>query len=81
MVIQGIKDRSKIREHMVTRKQGCKDEGETREEELGEDPEVGVCGRKRRSGRSREDPIDLWGSVFRSVRGEEKERRRMRTKR
>ena len=56
MVIQGIKDRSKIREHMVTRKQGCKDEGETREEELGEDPEMGVRGRKRRSGRSREDP-------------------------
>ena len=27
MVVQGIKDRSKIREHKVTEKQGCGDEG------------------------------------------------------
>ena len=31
MVIQGIKDRSLIREGEVIRKQGCRDEGETRE--------------------------------------------------
>ena len=35
MVIQGIKDRGKIREHMVMRKQGCGDEGETEEGNLG----------------------------------------------
>ena len=28
MVIQGIKDRSKIRGRMVTKKQGCGEEGE-----------------------------------------------------
>ena len=37
-----IKDRSEIRECMVTRKQGCGDEGETRKGELGEYPEMGV---------------------------------------
>ena len=31
MVIQGIKDRSQIRRHKVTRKQGCGDEGGIRE--------------------------------------------------
>ena len=31
MVIQGIKDRSEIREGEVIKKQGCRDEGETRE--------------------------------------------------
>ena len=31
MVVQGIKDRSKIRKHKVTEKQGCGEEGETRE--------------------------------------------------
>ena len=31
MVVQGIKDRSKIWKHKVTEKQGCGDEGETRE--------------------------------------------------
>ena len=35
MVIQGIKDRSKIRESEVIRKQGCRDEGETREAKEG----------------------------------------------
>ena len=35
MVIQGTKDRSKIREHMVARKQGRGDESEVREENLG----------------------------------------------
>ena len=43
-MLWGIKDRSKIRKHMVTRKQECGDEGETREEELGENPEMGVHG-------------------------------------
>ena len=31
MVVRGIKDRSKIRKHKVTEKQGCRDESETRE--------------------------------------------------
>ena len=35
MVIQGIKDRSEIREDEVARKRGCGDEGETREGEQG----------------------------------------------
>ena len=35
MVIQGIKDRSEIRESEVIRKQGCGDEGETREAKEG----------------------------------------------
>ena len=43
------------------KKQGCGDEGESREGRLGEDPEMGVHGRKRRSG---EDP----GKIHRSVR-------------
>ena len=29
MVVQGIEDRSKIRKHRVTEKQGCGNEGET----------------------------------------------------
>ena len=35
MVVQGINDRIKIREHMVTEKQGCGDEGGMREGKLG----------------------------------------------
>ena len=59
---------------MVTRKQGCRDESETREEELGEDPEMGVHGRKRRSG---EDPGEIHRSVGVQCSGvsEEKEMR------
>ena len=60
MVVQGIKDRSEIREDKVTRKQGYRDEGETREMKPGEDPGVGVHGWKRRSG---EDP----GKIHRSM--------------
>ena len=75
MVVQGIEDRSKRREHMVTRKQGCGDEGETRE-----GPEMGVCGRQGRSGKIQGRSIDLWGSVFRSVGGEGNDRKRLRMK-
>ena len=56
MVVQGIKDRSKIREGMVTRKQGCGDEGETRE-----DPDMGVCGERRDPREIQGRSIDLWG--------------------
>ena len=80
VVIQGIKDRSRIREHMVTRKQGCGDEGESREGKLGEDPEMGDHGKKRRSGKIQGRSIDLWGLVFRSVRGEGNEGKRTRMK-
>ena len=56
MVIQGIKDRSEIREGKVIRKQGRGDEGETREARERKQ------GKTRRwvsvgvGGRSREDP-------------------------
>ena len=59
MVIQGIKDRSRIREHIVTRKQGCGDEGESRVGKLGEDSEMGDHGKKRRSGKIQGRSIDL----------------------
>ena len=45
---------------MVTRKQGCIGESELKERKLEEDLEMGVHGRKRRSG---EDP----GKIHRSV--------------
>ena len=72
MVVQGIKDRSEIRYHGVTKKQGCGDEGETREAKEGEQ------GKTRRwvSMGLRGDPgeiqgrsIDLRGLVFRGVGG------------
>ena len=61
MVVQGIKDRSKVREHMVMRKQGDRDESETREGEQGETQRWVFVG-KRRSG---EDP----GKIHRSYGG------------
>ena len=57
MVIQGIKDRSKIRCLEVTEKQGCGDEGETRGAR--KDPGMGV---RETKGRSRGDP----GKIHRS---------------
>ena len=70
MMIQGIKDRSAIRRHKVTEKQGCGDEGETREAREGKQGKT----RRRVFVRQRGDPgeiqersIDLGGSVFRSV--------------
>ena len=63
MVIQGIKDKSTIWRHKVAEKQGCGDEGETREAREGKqgerDTEMGVHGTK---GRSRRDP----GKIHRS---------------
>ena len=70
MMIQGIKDRSAIRRHKVTEKQGCGDEGETREAREGKQGKT----QRRVSMRQRGDPgeiqersIDLGGSVFGSV--------------
>ena len=72
MVIQGIKDRSKIRNCRVTEKQECGDEGETREAREGKQGKT----QRRVSMRSRGDPgeiqgrsIDLRDSVFRGVGG------------
>ena len=59
VVILGAKDRSKIRECMVTKKQGCGEEGETGEAGEGKQGKtwrwvsVGV------GGRSREDPGEI----------------------
>ena len=77
MVVQGVKDRSRIWEDKVTRKQGCGDEGETREAREGKQ------GKTRRwvsmgvEGRSREDPGEIHRSVgvWCSGVSEEKERR------
>ena len=62
MVVQGIKDRSKIRDCMVTREEGDRDECETRADKRGteEDLEMGVHGEK---GRSRGDPGKIHTSV------------------
>ena len=72
MVVQGIKDRSKIRKHKVTEKQGCGDEGETREAGEGNQRRTWRWVSVRRMG----DPgeiqgrsIDLRSSVFRGVGG------------
>ena len=51
----------------MIRKQGCRDKGESREGKLGKDPEMGVHGKKRRSGKIQGRSIDLWGLVLRSV--------------
>ena len=62
MMVQGIKDRSKIRGCKVIGKQGCGDVGEAkeaREGEAGKDPEMGV---RETKGRSRGDP----GKIHRS---------------
>ena len=78
MVVQGIKDRSEIRECMVTRKQGYGDEGETRKEDLGRIRRWVSMGGRGDLGKIQGRSIDLWGLVFRGVRGEGKEGRRSR---
>ena len=72
MVIQGIKDRSKIRCREVTEKQGCGDEGETRESREGKQGKIQrrvSVGRRGDPGEIQGRSIDLGGSVFRSVGG------------
>ena len=72
MVLLGIKDRSKIRNHRVTKKQGCGDEGETREARQGRQgktQEWVSVGRRGEPGEIQGRSIDLRGSVFRGVRG------------
>ena len=68
VVILGTKDRSKIREGMVIRKQEYRDAGETRKGELGEYPGMGVCGKIRGSGKMQGRSIDLWEYSVRECR-------------
>ena len=56
MVRQGVKDRCEIREGEVIRKQGCGDEGETREGKQGKTQRRVSVGRRGIQGRSGEDP-------------------------
>ena len=70
MVIQGIKDRSEIREGKVIRKQGCGDEGETRKGKQGKTQRRVSVGQREDLGKIQGRSIDLGGSVFRSVRSE-----------
>ena len=72
MVIQGIKDRSEIREDEVIRKQGYGDEGETREAREGEQGRTlrwVSIGRRGVPGEIQGRSIDLRGSMFRGVGG------------
>ena len=59
MEIQGIKDRRRIRSHMVTRKQGCREEGETREAREGKQGKTQRWVSMGVGGRSREDPGEI----------------------
>ena len=67
MVIQGIKDRSEIREGKVIRKKGCRDEGETRKGNQGKTRRRVSMGRREDLGEIQGRSIDLGGLVFRSV--------------
>ena len=67
MVIQGIKDRSKIREGKVIRKQGYRDEGETRKGNQGKTQRQVSVGQREDLGEIQGRSIDLGSSVFRSV--------------
>ena len=71
-MIQGIKDRSEIRESEVVRKQGCEDEGETREVKEGKQGKARrwvSVGRRGDPGEIQGRSIYLRGSVFRGVGG------------
>ena len=69
-MIQGIKDRSEIREGKVIRKQGCGDEGETRKGNQGKTQRRVSVGQREDLGKIQGRSIDLGGLVFRSVRSE-----------
>ena len=68
-VIQGIKDRSKIRDHLVTRKQGYGDEGETKEGSLRRTRRWVSVGWRGDPGEIQGRSIDLGVLVFRGVGG------------
>ena len=72
MVVQGIKDRSKIRKHKVTVKQGCGEEGETREAREGKQGEIRrwvSMGQREDQGKIQGRSIDLRVLVFWGVGG------------
>ena len=72
MVVQGIKDRSRIRKHKVTKKQGCGEEGEigeAREEKQGKTRGWVSMGRREDPGKIQGRSIDLRGLVFRGIGG------------
>ena len=75
MVIQGIKDRSKIRRYKVTERQGSGDEGEAKVKgrKTRKDPEMGV---RETKGRSREDPGKIHRSKGFGVQGCRREYRK-----
>ena len=62
MVVQGIKDRSEIRRHEVSEKQGCGGEGETREARKGKQGKNSETGVREIKERSRGDPGKIHGS-------------------
>ena len=72
MVVQEIKDRSEIRDNEVIGKQGFGDEDETRKGELRKIWRWVSVGGREDLGKIQGRSIDLWSSVFRSIRGEEK---------
>ena len=75
MVIQEIKDRSEIREGEVIKKQGCRDEGETREAREGKQGKTRrwvSMGRRGDPGEIQGRSIDLRSSVFSGVGGSTK---------
>ena len=62
-MVQGIKDRSKIRKYKVTEKQGCGDEGETREAREGNQGRTQrwvSMGQRRDPGKIQGRSIDQW---------------------
>ena len=67
MVVQGIKDRSEIREHMVTRKQGDGEESETREREQRKTRRWVSVEERGDLGKIQGRSLDLGNAVFRSV--------------
>ena len=72
MVVQGIKDRSEIRKHGVTEKQGCGDESETREAREGKRGKTRrwvSVGRWGDPGEIQGRSIDPGSSVFMGVGG------------
>ena len=81
MVVQEIKDRSKIRKHKVIEKQGGGDECDAREGNLGRTQGWAFMGVGEDLGKIQERSIDLGGSVFWSVGGEGGEGKRSRLER
>ena len=78
MVVQGIKDRSKIRKRKVIEKQGGGDECDARGGNLGRTWGWAFVGVGEDLGKIQGRSIDIGGSVFWSIRGEGGEGKRSR---